>query len=44
MAEQEHLNEKENPIRYEQIKSKISEARSKVKNETNAVLKKIGIG
>ena len=44
MTEQEHLYKSENPSKYEQIQYKISEAGSKVKDEQNALMKKIGIG
>ena len=44
VTEQEHLYEKENPTKFEQIQFKISEAGSKVKDEQNAKMKKIGIG
>ena len=44
VTEQEHLYEKQNPTKYEQIQLQISEAGSKVKDEQNASLKKIGIG
>ena len=36
MTEQEHLYEKNNPTKYEQIQFKISEAGSKVKDKQNA--------
>ena len=44
MTEQEHLYEKNNPTKYEQIQFKISEAGSKVKDMQNANMKKIAIG
>ena len=44
VTEQERLYEKDNPMKFEQIQYKISEAGSKVKDEQNAKMKKIGIG
>ena len=44
VTEREHLYKNDNPTKYEQIQFKISEAGSKVKDEQNAMQKKIGIG